>query len=572
MTQRIDPIRRRGTAGPKRRETIEELYGDVLAPAPIGLFDPDEPEPETPRHRDATFSELAEDGPKPPNRAYRPAAEGAPGSFKRSGKLEFPRNGGDLTPIVLSHGLVTLFSLGIWRFWQLTAQRKSVWSHTKLAGEPFEYRGSGLEMFIGAAVMAVVLAAILLGVQMALGWFGLGAFVEDAGAGALMGAGLAFAPALLLLPLIEYARYRARRYRLRRTRWRGIRFDMRGAGSALVTRWAIWAPVVIATLGLALPFLITARERYMTNNTFWGDEPFFFKGSAWRLMGPWVFLWLLLAVPTVIGAAHVWEAVESAALAEELFPDPFDTPVDSTPPPPLRTVPINGETPVQRIDVPPPQLAPPVAPEIIAPDPVRAALLPLRDAVISMSGVLTGAGAQMQTLILLGWVAVLAFGWFGYRAARIRVFMNARRIAEARARCTFRGNALFSAWLATIGRSIWPGILVFMLIGVVIFILMASIENDSDAAAGAWGMVFGGLGDWRAQGLAIMALAVNYGSSMLFGMWLTDVVWFRAFFHSLCATTEIEGLESLEHVRQRAHAGAAEADGLADAFDIEVGF
>jgi hypothetical protein len=179
---------------------------------------------------------------------------------------------------VLSQGLITLLTLGIWRFWrfwQVTAQRRPIWAHTKLTGEPFGYLGTGrLEKFIGAAVVAALLSAMMPAAQMALGWLGYASpFNERVG---LSVATQAVAGAAMLLPLIEYARFHARRCRLGRARWRAIRFDMRGSGLGLVARWAMWAPVVVVTLGLAAPFLTMARERHMIERTLWGDEPMFF--------------------------------------------------------------------------------------------------------------------------------------------------------------------------------------------------------------------------------------------------------------------------------------------------------
>lgn len=581
MTEREDPIRRRQNSAPRRRETIEELYGDILAPKPIGLFDEDEPAPGAPPHRDAAFSELAADGPEPPHSAYHSAAEGAPGSFKRSGRLDFPRNGGDLTAVVLGHGLVTLCTLGIWRFWQVTAQRRSIWAHTKLAGEPFEYRGAGIEMFIGAAIVAVVLGALMLASQMALGWLGLSAPLGLEYDLPLAGLPLTLASLALVPPLIEYARFRARRYRLRRTRWRGIRFDMRGGGLGLVLRWALWTPVVIATLGLAWPFLSAARERYMTNRSFWGDEPFFFRGSAWRLMPHWALLWLMLALPSAFGAAHVWQAVERAGqtpapeTAAAVAPTPETAAADAPTPdapapetaPAADPAPLGAPAPFERIRPQDP------APQTLeGAEHVAARLIPLRDGLIAAGAPLIAAGPATQWLIMFAWSALIVLCWFGFRAARLRMFMNARRIAGARARCKFRSGALVQAWLATLGRSIWPGILVYALITAVVVILLASIDLKGPAPSDAMELLFGQGTDWRSRGLMIMALAINYGSVALFGMWLTEVVWFRAFFHHLCAATQIEGLETLEHIRQRPQAAAAEAEGFADAFDVDAAF
>lgn len=593
MTQREDSVRRRDKRGPARRESIEELYGDVLTPAPVGLFDADDPAPDAPARPDAAPSAPADGGAKGPHGAYRAITEGAPGGFKRSGRLEYPPHGGDLTPIVLSHGLITLMTLGFWRFWQVAAQRRSIWAHTKLAGEPFEYRGTGLEMFIGTTFVAALLGAMMLVAQMALGWLGYASpFHERVGLSVATQA-VALAGAAMLLPLIEYARFRARRYRLRRTRWRAIRFDMHGSGLGLVARWAMWAPVVVATLGLAAPFLTMARERHMIERSFWGDEPMFFRGSAWRLMPYWTLLWLMLIVPAAIGGAHVWQTVERAGAAP-VAADPaaatdlsrLGTPWDAADvspaptadrgtPEPVRIIPPTDRAPAQRLDLmaPAPQTpqTPQSSPELLAVQNAAAALVPIRDRIVAATDIVTAAGPQTQRLIAILWPVLFFAAAFGYRGARIREMMNARRIAGARARCTFGGVALLYGWLVMVGRTIWPGLLVYVLVGVVTGILFFSIRSGDAATSNPFDLLQRG-GDWRAQGLVIMAFAVNYGTLALFVMWLNEVVWFRTVHFALCKDTTIEGLETLDAVRQRAHARVHEADGLADALDIDLGY
>ena len=56
--------------------------------------------------------------------------------------------------------------------------------------------------------------------------------------------------------------YRARRYRLTRTIWRGVRFWMTGSGWSYAWRAGLWTLLVIVTLGLALPWYQAALERY----------------------------------------------------------------------------------------------------------------------------------------------------------------------------------------------------------------------------------------------------------------------------------------------------------------------
>src|SRR6185295_15249628 len=69
----------------------------------------------------------------------------------------------------------------------------------------------------------------------------------------------------------QFAIYRARRYRLTRTIWRGVRFWMTGSGISYAWRAALWGMLVGITLGLALPWQKAALERYKMRHTAYGD-------------------------------------------------------------------------------------------------------------------------------------------------------------------------------------------------------------------------------------------------------------------------------------------------------------
>ena len=71
----------------------------------------------------------------------------------------------------------------------------------------------------------------------------------------------------------QFAMYRARRYRLTRTIWRGVRFWMKGSGWSYAWRAGLWMLLAIVTLGLALPWCQAALERYKMRNSFYGDLP-----------------------------------------------------------------------------------------------------------------------------------------------------------------------------------------------------------------------------------------------------------------------------------------------------------
>src|SRR5580692_10862641 len=104
-----------------------------------------------------------------------------------------------------------LITLGIYRFWLMTDVRRFLWSNTEIAGETLEYNGLATELLIGFLLAVAILVPLYVVFAIA---------ALEVGAIALSYAGIGF---LLLVLLGEFALYRARRYRLTRTIFRGLR-------------------------------------------------------------------------------------------------------------------------------------------------------------------------------------------------------------------------------------------------------------------------------------------------------------------------------------------------------------
>lgn len=122
----------------------------------------------------------------------------------------------EFAKIAIPNLLLTIVTLGIYRFWATTRERQYLWSHSDFIDAPLEWTGLGKELFIGF-VMAVLLVFIP--------FFGLQFLAQ-----ALILQGhpviavlLTFTSFGLIMYLIGVARYRALRYRLSRTYWHGIR-------------------------------------------------------------------------------------------------------------------------------------------------------------------------------------------------------------------------------------------------------------------------------------------------------------------------------------------------------------
>jgi uncharacterized membrane protein YjgN (DUF898 family) len=130
--------------------------------------------------------------------------------------IQFTGTMREFLPIAVSNLLLTIVTLFVYRSWAKARERRYLWSRTRFIDDTLEWTGTGKEMFIGFVVVA-----LLLGVIWLIFSFGLPAIAARFGPVAGIGTLLAFYIGGMFL--YGLARFRALRYRLSRTWWRGIR-------------------------------------------------------------------------------------------------------------------------------------------------------------------------------------------------------------------------------------------------------------------------------------------------------------------------------------------------------------
>jgi uncharacterized membrane protein YjgN (DUF898 family) len=181
-----------------------------------------------------------------------------------------------------------LVTFGFYRFWLATDIRRHLWSHTFVDGDAAEYTGRGRELLIGFLFALAILVPIY------LAYFIVGLEAERFTA-------FASAPLFLFFYLFgQFAIFRARRYRLTRTVWRGVRFWMSGSGWAYAAWAALWGVLMLLTLGLILPWREAALERYKMRHCHYGDLQGSFDGNGWEFLKRGWWLWLLAILPLVV--------------------------------------------------------------------------------------------------------------------------------------------------------------------------------------------------------------------------------------------------------------------------------
>lgn len=165
----------------------------------------------------------------------------------------------------LKNALLSLLTLGIYSFWGKTEVRRRIWNAIRINGEPLEYTGTGWELFRG-----FLLAFLLL----------FGGFILYAILIAAITGGDKRLMDLLSLPLyiiafwlIGFATYRTWRYRLRRTRWRGIRGTLAGSPVKYANSHFLTGLAALFTLGWLNPWRSRRLHALMTRDTRFGSAP-----------------------------------------------------------------------------------------------------------------------------------------------------------------------------------------------------------------------------------------------------------------------------------------------------------
>ncbi|WP_423141488.1 YjgN family protein [Parablastomonas sp. CN1-191] len=191
----------------------------------------------------------------------------------------------EYAPIAFTNLLLTIVTLGIYRFWAKARTRTYLWSHTRFIDDPLEWAGTGLELFKGAATVIAVLIVPYFLIGMLNQYLILHKQLAAVAAVSLaMFGGLYY--------LIGIARFRALRYRLARTYWRGIRGGSDDEGFDYGWQYLWRQAVGTFALGLLIPWsLVTLWNRRWSAMSF-GPYEFAAEARVEGLMGRFLLCYL----------------------------------------------------------------------------------------------------------------------------------------------------------------------------------------------------------------------------------------------------------------------------------------
>ena len=207
--------------------------------------------------------------------------------------------------LVTKGAALEFVTFGFYRFWLVTDIRRHLWSNTAIDGDAAEYTGRAAELLIGFLIALAILVPIY------LAYFLISVEVEHL-------QGFASTPLFAAFYVFgQFAIYRARRYRLTRTVWRGVRFWMDRLGLGLLAARDAVGPVGVRH---ARPRAAVARggagalqdAAFLYGDLrgdFEGDGWEFFKRGWWMWLpsrSRWSFPWRAVRLCRVQGAEWRW--------------------------------------------------------------------------------------------------------------------------------------------------------------------------------------------------------------------------------------------------------------------------
>jgi uncharacterized membrane protein YjgN (DUF898 family) len=220
-------------------------------------------------------------------------------------------------PIAATNVLLTIVTLGVYRFWATARQRRYLWSRTEVIGDRLEWSGTGKEMFIGFLIVMAVLIPFFLFIQ-----FLFPAMVARGKEGAAVGIiGLFY---IGLIYLGGFARFRALRYRLSRTWWRGIRGGSNDPGWNYGGEYLGRVALSLMTFWIVWPWAATRLWSSRWNQMSFGDLIFYTRLDAEGLKRRWAAVYLVpIAAFFVAAILAMMIGVGAAASGSEPSPTMF---------------------------------------------------------------------------------------------------------------------------------------------------------------------------------------------------------------------------------------------------------
>lgn len=213
-----------------------------------------------------------------PATPLEPPGESEAPTSSQAQRLRCTVDGWEYFRIWIVNVALILLTLGIYSAWAKVRARRYFYGNIWLGDDTFDYTANPIAILRGRILVATVLVLLWFAQILSLWYY--------------------YSILLLLMPLVPWVVVRARSFQMRNSRYRSIAFDFQGRYRDA----AVWYPLSwaasVATLGLARPFTVFGRDRFLVSQSSFGNRPFGFVGKP----GPYYGMYVITAV--VLGVLY----------------------------------------------------------------------------------------------------------------------------------------------------------------------------------------------------------------------------------------------------------------------------
>lgn len=236
------------------------------------------------------------------------------GGLQPAPTVDFNGMAGDFFLMQMGNFLLSVITLGIYRFWGKAKYRRYLWGHATLDGDALEYTGTGFELFVGA-ILVILLVSIPFGLLSVL----LPLLIADKAVAIFL---TQFILIVAIYYLVGVGQYRSWRYLLSRTSWRGIRSGMVEEGFSYGVFSFGLTMASLFSLGLATPWAMAKRWNRLVQDVRIGSLPMRAEAQPDLLWKPFLIAWGVVMVP--LAAFGVWFFLNFGAAFGKPEPSPAD--------------------------------------------------------------------------------------------------------------------------------------------------------------------------------------------------------------------------------------------------------
>ncbi|NOS98084.1 MAG: DUF898 domain-containing protein [Methylotenera sp.] len=174
--------------------------------------------------------------------------------------FKFSGSGGEYFKIWIVNLLLTIVTLGIYGAWAKVRRNQYFYRNTWLDNSSFDYHGDPIAILKGRIIALILFTAYSQSIKISVTLY--------------------FVALAVVMAILPWLIQRSLKFKLRYSSYHGLRFRFGGSTKDAYMTFLLWPVLTLFTLYLLSPFTHKSIKQYQHGNSFYGNAPFSFTGTA----------------------------------------------------------------------------------------------------------------------------------------------------------------------------------------------------------------------------------------------------------------------------------------------------